>query len=445
MLKKTKIFFFLVPYFLYAQLQTQVLWNDNESFLISVNNTVELRNLDNKILRTFTFDSLVKIANIKSALTKDHFTFVDKNKFVNIVSIGSGMYYKSEGDTIYRIDNSFDHKMTNGANVFARNDTVFKFGGYGYWSNRNMFTYFDKETKEWEFYFTNPHVIPPSISSFGSSITKDNFYVYGGSLVDPFTGESSINNNNVWSFNFNSKSWSNLGVSNIPNFDSDFLVSIKPDLKLILLDDEVSTASFVSFTNNQIITTSPKKFSFNFTGDNVFFINDTVFNINHNQDLIFSDLKATFDYTQPQKKSPIYINTTVLFSGLTKTAFFSISLIIVLILYLKYKRNQKPRVSDFGIRYKGISYSFKAKEKAIIRVVLSKKEVLSQEIYDAVEDTSLSYPQNNKIKNDCIKKVNKKIEKILGINNFIESKKLETDGRILIYFTKYSHLFVTNK
>lgn len=117
----------------------------------------------------------------------------------------------------------------------------------------------------------------------------------------------------------------------------------------------------------------------------------------------------------------------------------------MLILYLRYKRNQKPRVSDFGIRYKGISYSFKAKEKIIIRLVLSKKEVLSQEIYDAVEDTSLSYPQNNKIKNDILKKVNIKIEKILGINNFIESKKLETDGRILIYFTKYSHLFVTNK
>ena len=229
-----------------------------------------------------------------------------------------------------------------------------------------------------------------------------------------------------------------------PYFEKSLPVNIENSSNIIFSSNDTD-AHIISFIKNEIRLVSRNKSSFNFIGDNVFYVKDTIFNINHRGQLIFSDIKSTFDYTNPKKIMPIYVNTIVLFSGLTRAAFFSILLIIMLILYLKYKRNQKPRVSDFGIRYKGISYSFKAKEKIIIKLILSKKLVSSQEIYDAVEDTNLSYPQNNKIKNDTIKKVNNKIEKILGINNFIESKKLETDGRILIYFTKYSHLFVTNK
>lgn len=444
MLRKTKIFFLLLPMFLYSQNHSLVLWNDNASFLYYTNNSIEVRNFDNEVIRTLHLDSDLKFKLIEKILLGKHYTFMDKSGVVNIISKPSGMYYRSSNDTLYRIDNSYGHKMTNGSDVFVRNDTVFKFGGYGYWSNRNMFTYFDNETKEWEYYPISPPLTPPSISFFGSSMTADNYFVYGGKLVDPYTGGLSLHNKNVWTFNFLSKTWTNLGVSNIQRFDNKSHISIKPDLKLIIGDNGFDTF-FVSFTNNQIATVNPKKYSFNFLGDKAFFVGDTIFNLNHKDNLIFSDLKSTLDYTEPQKTSAIYTNTEVLFSGLTKTAFFSTSLLIVLIMYLKYKRNQKPRISDFGIRFKGISYGFKSKEKKMIELVLYNKEVSSQEMYDAVEDVSLSYPQNNKIKNDTIKRVNKKIEKILGIKDFIESKKLETDGRILIYFTQYANLFVKNK
>jgi hypothetical protein len=83
-------------------------------------------------------------------------------------------------------------------------------------------------------------------------------------------------------------------------------------------------------------------------------------------------------------------------------------------------------------------------EKNIINAVLSKEEVMSQEIYDIVENKSLSYPQNNKIKNDTIKKINNKLEKVLGIKEFIKSKKLPEDARVLVYYTEDSDLFYKN-
>ena len=84
-------------------------------------------------------------------------------------------------------------------------------------------------------------------------------------------------------------------------------------------------------------------------------------------------------------------------------------------------------------------------EKKIIEAIISKEEVMSQEIYDLVENKSLSYPQNNKIKNDTIKRLNKKLDKILGIKDFIKSKKMPEDARVLIYYTNHKNMFYRKK
>ena len=447
-----KIFFLLlfIPLLTYAQNNSFVLWNDNVSFLYYNDNIIQLRNLNNQTLHTYHFNSDTNKNDIFYLVDNNHYTFLDKNKDVNIVSKSGGMYYKSFGDTIRRIDNSFNHKMTNFSDVFVKNDTIFKYGGYGYWSNRNSITYFDNETKEWEYYKINPPQIPPSLAFFSTSMVGDYYYVYSGYDVDPFSGATNLKNNNVWLFNFKSKAWKNLGISNIPYFNKLHFSNIKSDLKLIetsYLDNKnigIRSYCLISFADNKIKYVNKNKTSFNLAGNQVFFVGDTIYNINHNDQLIFSNINGIFDIENPVKTTSIYINTNVLYNDLTKTAFVSILIIIILIVFLKYKRNQRPRISDFGIRCKGISYSLKIKEKKILQLVLSNNEVSSQQMFDAIEDMSLSYPQNNKIKNDIIKMVNNKIYKILDIEDFIESKKLESDGRVLIYYTQHAHLFVIN-
>lgn len=447
-----KIFFLLLftPLLTYAQNNSFVLWNDNASFLYYNDNIIQLRNLNNEILHTYHFNSDINKNDILSLVDNNHYTFLDKNKDVNIVSKSGGMYYKSFGDTIRRIDNSFNHKMTNFSDVFVKNDTIFKYGGYGYWSNRNSISYFDNETKEWEYYKINPPQIPPSLAFFSTSMVGDYYYVYSGYDVDPFSGATNLKNNNVWLFNFKSKAWKNLGISNIPYYNKLHFSNIKSDLKLIGIKNLESTNLYriayclVSFADNKIRYINKNKTSFKLNGNQVFFVGDTIYNINHNDRLISSTISGMFDIENPVKTTSIYINTNVLFNELTSTAIVSILIIIILIVFLKYKTNQRPRISDFGIRYKGISYSLKIKEKKILQLVLSNNEVSSQQMFDAIEDMSLSYPQNNKIKNDIIKNVNNKMHKILDIEDFIESKKFESDGRVLIYYTQHAYLFVIN-
>jgi len=112
--------------FLYSQNHSLVLWNDNASFLYYTNNSIEVRNFDNEVIRTLHLDSDLKFKLIEKILLGKHYTFMDKSGVVNIISKPSGMYYRSSNDTLYRIDNSYGHKMTNGSDVFVRNDTVFK-------------------------------------------------------------------------------------------------------------------------------------------------------------------------------------------------------------------------------------------------------------------------------------------------------------------------------
>ena len=137
----------------------------------------------------------------------------------------------------------------------------------------------------------------------------------------------------------------------------------------------------------------------------------------------------------------IYLRSIELINGLGLSSFTLVALLITIILFLKYRQNQKPRITQLGLRFKGTSYDMQESEKKIIEAIISKEEVMSQEIYDLVENDNLSYPQNNKIKNDTIKKINHKIEKILGIKEFIKSKKLPEDARVLVYYTENSDLF----
>ncbi len=99
------------------------------------NEEIIVRNFKNNISDTLPIypDFNLEISNTK---------LVFKNKTPYLVSKGSGMVWELTNDSIKRIDNSFDHRMTYKSDIFVKNDTIFKFGGYGFWSARNFLTYF---------------------------------------------------------------------------------------------------------------------------------------------------------------------------------------------------------------------------------------------------------------------------------------------------------------
>ena len=131
---------------------------------------------------------------------------VSANNKPYIVSTQGGMVWGVDSTQIRRIDISYNHKMTFGSNVFVHKDTIFKFGGYGYWSNRNFLTYFSDTTYEWEFYPVDDDTyLPPAVSAARGVYYNGQFFFDGGNIVDSRDGTSKYQNNNVWRFNFFNK------------------------------------------------------------------------------------------------------------------------------------------------------------------------------------------------------------------------------------------------
>lgn len=378
------------------------------------------------------------------------FHFSEKFKFIysnlnkhKIISIGGGQVYEVLNDTLKRIDFSFNHKMTNQSAVFIKNDTIFKFGGYGFWSSRNFFTYFDTSTKEWEFYPSNSVLFPPPIHDFNYRLIDEDFFILNGYSPDVNLGLKNIELSEIWKYNFIEKKWSNLGFSNLPKFDN--VIDIDKNTFYARKENSLNFV-YVDITNNKFFNVETANTSFPLSALNTIIFKDTLYAFKDGNFLKkpYKDLIFPSDKVDSTVKR-IYLRSIELINGLGLSGFTLLLILLSSAMFLKYRQNQKPRITELGLRYKGTSYDMEEAEKHIIQTLISKDEVMSQEIYNIIENENLSYPQNNKIKNDTIKALNKKLAKILDVNDFIKSKKMPEDARVLIYYTKDAAMFYKSK
>ena len=420
----------------------KVLSSCNDVFFVFEDDKINLIAYNGKPLNSIYLMDSGLITDDTHELQKNYEYFITTGNQLEVVSIPHGYVYRSINDTLRRVDVSFAHNMTNKSHVFKKNDTIFKFGGYGYWSNRHFFTYYSDASRQWEYYeIDNKSKTPPGMSGFISFMSKSNeYYVLQGGEIDNNNGLHSKQNTNVWRFNFDNKTWIDMGVSNLPTVHK-----TKRDDNAILYAYTSTPYTFLSIDlkNNAYTEYKIKETTFDIFGDHVILKNDTIFNY-YNGFVIKKPLEQSYFNDENSKAKSIYVDSTLLFSGLYNAAILSILVISFIIIFIRYQKNQSPRISELGIRYKGVSYHLNKKEKLILGEIIQNETVTSQRMYDLVENTELSYPQNNKIKNDTIKKLNKKLEKILGVKDFISSKKLDEDQRVLVYFKKVSSLFLNS-
>ena len=421
-----------------------LIFNTGSEFIFYTKNYFNIYSYDGTLKNSFfVSDEIIKDLkpNTQEKIFSKRFKIFTKEfDNIKIVSVGGGQVYKVVNDTLKREDFSFNHKMSFDSAVFVKNDTIYKFGGYGFWSSRNFFTYFDNSSKEWEFHASNSMLLPPPIHNFNYKLLDEEFIITNGYSPNVNTGTKNQIVSDIWKYNFTDRKWDNLGVSNLPKYDN--IIEIDNDVfyarKLKTMD-----FIFVDYLNNIFYDVETANTSIPVNGLNSIIKRDTLYAYKEGnflkkpyRELIYTSKGIT--------EKRIYLRSIELINGLGLSSFTLLTLLISGILFLKYRQNQKPRITQLGLRFKGTSYDMLESEKNIIKAIISKEEVMSQEIYDLVENDNLSYPQNNKIKNDTIKKINNKLEKVLGIKEFIKSKKLPEDARVLVYYTEDSDLFYKN-
>lgn len=158
--------------------------------------------------RAYTFKSDISFnifKNLYSPIASDDGSiyFVDK---------GIGEVYKLIDDTLKRIDQSFHHQNQYYGCLFTYNNVIYCFGGYGLFTFKNIFTYFDENLGEW-FPLELPlkSIKPDPRSHCHFQLTGDKFILFGG-MQSAF--EETKKFDDVWEFNFTKKKWKNLGKIN---------------------------------------------------------------------------------------------------------------------------------------------------------------------------------------------------------------------------------------
>lgn len=144
-------------------------------------------------------------------LIKSSFSIGDKialnfNNEVYLISRGVGLVYKLQGDSITRIDRSFDWRSRYNTNFFYKDDKIYSLGGYGLWTLKNNLIYFDEKAAEWSLEeYVNAEDLPDDLSAGFFQLSDSVLYYTRNSLANK--KESST----VFQYNFNMRTWSSLG------------------------------------------------------------------------------------------------------------------------------------------------------------------------------------------------------------------------------------------
>lgn len=397
----------------------------------------------NSIYKKDYSDSFIDTLFFYNPNMDNEIEFVTYKNKPTIVSKGGGMVWQVKNDTFKRIDNSYNHKMTNGSAVFVHNDTIMKFGGYGYWSDRNFFTYFSETTSEWEFYPINStSLLPEGTSRPNFSHTETNFYFSGGVSHNPKNPIIETRNNEVWRYNFNKRTWTDLGTANFNYTDSNETLCIGKG-RLLTSDSFVSTAegrsvSIYDYTKNQLYKI--ERFNPSFGIDNAFINNDTLYNYRNNK-LISISLEPYLSQELISEGS-LYLDTNALFKNLREFTSIILVLLLLIVLYLYSKNRKRPKLTDTGFKFNRVHHPLSLNELKVLNLLVNNKRVESKNILTTIYDKELSSAQNNRIKLEVVESLNTKVSNIMGVKNFINSKKSLKDQRMLIYYSNFRSDFI---
>lgn len=340
--------------------------------------------------------------------------------------------YKKEGNLLVQIDKSLDSRVTINAYLFKENDTVFKYGGYGFWSDRNFMYYFDLNTKEWEYYKTIQKT-PLEGSSQGYKNQKgDKTIFYGGIKVDINNRINHISSKEIIEFDYEkkelirkgnldfpirSKNLFHQGVESNIFYDTEYLYRVNP------------------FDNTVEVYKKPKVISFiqnvEFDSENDFYIitktlakTDETVEIQLDGNFLETPLK-TFKLYQTSQKNFLWV---------------ILLLVFLILIYLTKQKRKKSKLCFKGLNLfvYGEQYEFESNDVRIIQSLIKSNEMYFNDVMEMYSNPELSYGHNTRITNEKLDRLSIRLKSIFKLENSpINKIKSQRDRRQkLVVLTK---------
>jgi len=355
---------------------------------------------------------------------------------------GYNEVFKLDGDSLKRIDNSVDSRVTINAYIFKLNDTVIKYGGYGFWSQRNFMYYFDITSFEWEIYRINyEDNLEGSFDGYQNS-TDESIIFYGGKKVNPNKRIELNQSKEVVLFNKKNRKLEKLGSLKFEVLNKEYFCSTK---NLSFFYDDEFFYKIDPFQNKIHKYYKPtilyqKIFYSSYDEENkIFKINKILNNTGSRENII---LDGGF-LTSPIDEFELY-KTPV-----NKLIYSPLLLIFVIffIIYKNYKKNKTILSETYFIHNKS-RYDIGIEDLSLLKQLIIQNEINFNDVMNFYQNSSLSYGHNTRISNEKLGELSIRLKSILKLKDQpILKKKSNVDKRhkIIVLSKEFREIKITLK
>ena len=321
--------------------------------------------------------------------------------------------YISKEDSLIKINKSFDSRINFGSYNFQISDTIIKFGGYGFWSQRNFLYYFDTSTYEWELYPINySDDIEGSFEGY-TFINDKRLLFLGGKKVSKKNRLNKIPSTEVIEYNVPKREVRNIGKLNFDFSDKEYFY--KNDSILYLFNNTllfkinpfkntvnefkkppvINYKITVEYDNNQ--------FKIHQLGD----INQTLILVNN-----FNDENSLQSYNLYETEILVRKNHYIII----------LLLLVTTLIFLKIKYRKRGKLDKILTR----------DELKILSKILSEDMLFNDLLKDNYEK-EISYVHNTRLLNTKLKSISLKLKtKYNTVDNPIVKTKYPKDKRLIM-------------
>lgn len=373
---------------------------------------------------------------------------IKNNKGTYILVDGTGRVYKQQNrikDTIKyeRIDSTHFYGYNASAITFSCNDTLYSFGGGGFWINNGHLRFYNEKFHEWDIIPLNKEV-PTSISlHYFDSLNSDLYY-----LQIPYLQHSTnqmIGDFELYKLNLKSKINSRLGKLNVSfqkffPITTDYLFIKLNSLGCVLLHFNSSNQFLVDIVNNKVYKLNNFSIQKIFSGNskhnqisNAFELNNWLYYTRSNDTTMQLDsVRITMDDFIPID-TPFYepeSRNQNLFAG----TGLGILILIGTSVYFYRRKKELSLKDDNNIE----SSKFKSIELDLIEKIYKKttdgKSYSVEDINSALGLSKKSLEIQKKIRTETINRINHRFKlKFNTEEDLIERVRLEEDRRFYKY------------
>ena len=208
---------------LYADLpkdHTEIeLYDKGHKMFIQINlnqkKITEIRILQkDSIIKPLTTEG-VDLKEIPRSFLSNYFEIKKDLYWVTVLGTGQVYEFNLKTSNFKRIDKTYFRGYNFLPIQFLHNDTLFSFGGMGFWHGHNITTFYDKKTNEWEFYSTSKN-LPERFSARLGGYHSKTRTVYTAQMPDIYQEQDKYPSY-LYAFHFQTNSWEKLGkIARLP-------------------------------------------------------------------------------------------------------------------------------------------------------------------------------------------------------------------------------------